>query len=131
MQLVDRILLSVTILLVAQSFPLAAQWVNGPEFNPSQKHAVVDKESFAKMQTTAIFMGLAGLTAVPVGVYLFVYDAATTPIGQAFHPLQGQACAGLVCFIFRRSRGGRNNQHQSQRSQGSDRPRLVQEYVET
>ena len=98
MKPLERILLSVTILLGAQSFPLAAQWVNGPEYNPSQKHAMADKEPYVKMQTTAVIMGLTGLAVVPVGVYLFVYDACSTPVGQNFHPLEGKACAGLVCF---------------------------------
>lgn len=97
MKMIDRILLSVVILLGIQSFPLAAQRI-GPEFNPTQKRAVVDKEPYVKMQNTAICMGLTGIAVEAVGVYLFVYDACTTPVGQDFHPLQGKAGAGLVCF---------------------------------
>ena len=98
MQPFERILLSVTILMSVQSFPLAAQWVNGPEFKLSQKRAVVDKDPYVKMQTTAVIVGLTGLAVVPVGVYLFVYDACTTPVGQTVLPFEGRACAGLVCF---------------------------------
>jgi hypothetical protein len=93
-----RILLPVVVILSVQVFPLAAQWVNGPEFNPSQERAAVDKEPYVKMQSAATWMTLAGIPLESVGVYLFVYEACTVPLGEKFHPFEGKACVGLVCF---------------------------------
>lgn len=41
MKPIERILLSMAILLCTLPFPMTAQWVNGPEYNPSQEHAPV------------------------------------------------------------------------------------------
>ena len=98
MQSFKRILLSVTILLSAQSFPLAAQWVNGPEYNPAQGHASIDIDQYRNMQVASLWMCFGGLAVESSGVYLFVYEACNVPTGQKFHPFEGKALTGLVCF---------------------------------
>ena len=93
-----RLLFLGIILMGVKIFPLAAQWVNGPEYNPAQVHATVDRERYVNIQNVAIWMCLGGLAVESVGVYLFVYEACTVPVDQKFHPFEGKACAGLVCF---------------------------------
>ncbi len=93
-----HILLSVAVLMGVQVLPLAAQWVNSPEFNPAQGHATMDMDQYLIMRKASLWMCFSGLAVESSGVYLFVYEACTVPDGQKFHPFEGKALTGLVCF---------------------------------
>ena len=94
----ERILLLVTILMSVQSFPVGAQWINGPEYNPAQGHAVINIDQYRNMRVASLWMCFGGLAVESSGVYLFVYEACNVPAGQKFQPFEGKALTGLVCF---------------------------------
>ena len=98
MKPIVRILLSMAVLMGVHAFPLAAQWINGPEYNPAQGHATMDMDQYLILQKASLWMCFSGLAVESSGVYLFVYEACTVPEGQKFQPFEGKALAGLVCF---------------------------------
>ena len=98
MKPITRLLFIVIILTDVQLFPLAAQRVNGPEYNPAQGHAVIDIDQYRNMQVASLWMCFGGLAVEASGVYLFVYEACNVPAGQKFQPFGGKALTGLVCF---------------------------------
>ena len=98
MKLITRLLFLVIILTGVQFFPLAAQRVNGPEYNPAQGHAAIDIDQYRNMRVASLWMCFSGLAVESSGVYLFVYEACNVPAGQKFQPFEGKALTGLVCF---------------------------------
>lgn len=92
-----RILMSVVVLMGVQVLPLAAQWVNGPEYNPAQGHATMDMDQYLILQKASLWMCFSGLAVESSGVYLFVYEACNVLEGQKFQPFKGKALTGLIC----------------------------------
>ena len=52
-----------------QVLPLAAQWVNSPEFNPAQGHATMDMDQYLIMRKASLWMCFSGLAVESSGVY--------------------------------------------------------------
>ena len=80
-----------------QILPLAAQWINGPEYNLAQGHATMDMDQYLILHKASLWMCFSGLAVESSGVYLFVYEACNVPEGQKFQPFEGKALTGLIC----------------------------------